>query len=143
MDEAGCDAWNPGLSSSIPSALQAEVTLFRAESSTVDYRTARELADFCGLKPTALIAFRIERLLIHDLLVRVTSDLSVPDGPNYEDLGISLRSMVHTIYSDYVTPEIEQFKQSFGSARKACEETIRSELNERLFATTKKAQSAK
>ncbi len=127
-------AWDPGLSSQIPSSLQSAVTLFRPENSTLDYRSAKELSDFSGIKPVELVAFRIERLIVHDLLVRVTSDLSVPDGPNYEDLGISLRSMVHTVYRDYVLPDIEIYQERFNEARSTCENLVKKELNERLFA---------
>ncbi|MEM7260047.1 MAG: hypothetical protein AAF404_21955, partial [Pseudomonadota bacterium] len=126
-------AWNPGLSSQIPSSLQSEITLFRSENSSVDYRTAKELSDFSGLKPVELVSFKIERLIIHDLLVRVTSDLSVPDGPNYEDLGISLRSMVHTIFSDYVLPDIEEYRQAFEEARGRCTSFIEGELSEKFY----------
>ena len=135
-------AWNPGLSSRIPSSLQSSVTLFRPENSIVDYRNAKELSDFCGLKPAELISFRIERLIIHDLLIRVTADLSVPDGPNYEDLGISLRSMVNTIYTEYVLPDIEIFQQAFDKARGNCERTIKKELSENLYSPVTKTTDA-
>lgn len=142
-NEASYSAWNPGLSSQIPSSLLPSVTLFRTENSAIDYRSAKELSDFAGLKPAELVSFRIERLIVHDLLVRVTSDLSVPDGPNYEDLGISLRTMVHTIYSKYVLPEIETHQQAFNAARKDCEDKIKAELNERLFTPASKPETPK
>lgn len=131
--ETTYSAWNPGLTSQIPTSLKSAITLFRSENSSVDYQTIRELADASGLKPAELVAFRVERLIIHDLLVRVTSDLSVPDGPNYEDLGISLRSMVDTIYRDYLLPEIESFQQAFSEARCRCESFIANELDQHLF----------
>jgi len=140
-DEGECNAWNPGLSSQIPASLQPAITLFRPENSSVDYRSAKELSDFCGLKPVELVSFRVERLIIHDLLVRVTSDLSVPDGPNYEDLGISLRSMVQTIYGSYVEPEIEAFRKAFDEARVSCELIVKAELNQHLFATVQAADA--
>lgn len=139
-NDGSYSAWNPGLSSQIPSSLQSAVTLFRPENSTIDYRSAKELADFSGLKPVELIAFRIERLIVHDLLVRVTSDLSVPDGPNYEDLGISLRSMVHSIYTQYILPEVESHQQSFNSVRNSCERYIKDELSASLFSPASKPE---
>ena len=42
---------------------------------------------------------------MHEVLVRVMADLSVPDGKVYEDLGINFRRMVGTILSKYVAPE--------------------------------------
>ncbi|MEZ5826789.1 MAG: hypothetical protein R3C97_19335 [Geminicoccaceae bacterium] len=62
------------------------------ENADVGYAEASELADLCGLAPTEFVSFRLARLAQHETLIRVTADLSVPDGPNYEDLGISLRT---------------------------------------------------
>ena len=126
-------AWNPGLSSKIPASLQPEVTLFRAQSSIVDYQQAEELSDFCGLNAAELIAFRVERLVIHELLVRVTSDLFVPDGPNYEDLGISLRSMVANIYENYAVLQLPAMQESFDREVAGARKFIESELSEKLF----------
>lgn len=139
---SGFCAWEPGLSSTIPAPLLPLVTLYRPDHSIVDYRGAIELSDFCGLKPAELVAFRVERLIIHDLLVRVTSDLSVPDGPNYEDLGISLRGMVHTIYSNSVLPEIDTFKSAFEDTRKDCRSKIEQECQEHLFASVTDAANS-
>ena len=101
MKDAGASAdfhaWNPGLDSRIPAALEPLITLYRSDNSKVDYHRARELSDICGFSIDQLIVFSVERLIVHELLVRVTSDLSVPDGPNYEDLGINLRTMVQQI----------------------------------------------
>lgn len=109
-EAASHDAWNPGLDSSIPPRLLPAITLFRPESSSIDYAQAREIGEFCGLQPAELVFFTVERLAIHDLLVRVTADLSVPDGPNYADLGIALRGMVDTIFKRYVLPRIEDLR---------------------------------
>jgi len=100
------DAWNPGLSSEIPARLLPMVTLYHPENSTVGYEDAKEAARFCGLKPADMVAFTLERLVTHELLIRVTADLSVPDGPDYEELGINLRGMVA------LEPEPEE-KQGF------------------------------
>ena len=67
------------------------VTLFDARHSYVGWDEARELSEATGLKPQELAITRPERLALHSVLIRVTSQLYVPDGPNYADLGISLR----------------------------------------------------
>ena len=103
-------AWDPGVTSTIPEALLPDVTLFRPEASRIDFRQAREIADFFGLSPTEVVAFTTERLIVHELLIRVTVDYSIPDGPNYEDLGLHLRSMVETIHRNYVLPDLEDFE---------------------------------
>jgi len=100
------DAWNPGLSSAIPSALLPFVSLYRPENSSVTYSQAKEISEFCGLNPVEVISFKTERLIVHELLIRVSADLGIPDGPNYEDLGICLRNMVDRIFTAYVTPNL-------------------------------------
>jgi hypothetical protein len=41
---------------------------------------AAELRDITGLELSDIVAFRPRRLVLHELLIRVTADLSVPDG---------------------------------------------------------------
>ncbi len=129
------DAWNPGISSQIPAALLPLVTLYREESSTVSYERAKELADFCGLNTSELICFRAERLVVHDLLVRVTSELYVPDGPNYEDLGISLRSMVSTIYEHHASPQMAQLKVALSEEVDEARAFIDRQLKEQIYSS--------
>lgn len=128
------NAWNPGLTSRIPKALEPMITLYRPDNTTVDYHRAKELSDFCGLSADQLIVFSVERLIVHELLVRVTSDLSVPDGPNYEDLGINLRSMVENIYQSLL-PEIDQIQIVYDNRLSDARNYIERQLAE-LFDTT-------
>jgi hypothetical protein len=107
------DAWNPGLTSEIPARLMPLVTLYRPENSTVSYVEAQEAARFCGLKPHDMVAFTLDRLIVHELLIRVTADLNAPDGPNYEDLGISLRGIVARIFDTYVPPHKAELERTF------------------------------
>lgn len=127
------NAWDPGLTSEIPPRLLPEVTIFRPESSTVDYKAAKEAAAFCGLKPAQMVSFTLERLILHALLIRVTADLSVPDGPNYEELGINLRGMVAKIYERYVTPELARLREAFDATRRDGEAEITTLLKTGIF----------
>ena len=115
------DAWNPGLSSDIPARLMPLVTLYRPENSSVAYQAAKDAAAFCGLKPSDMVAFTAERLVVHELLIRVTADLSVPDGPNYEELGINLRGMVARIYEVYARPEMAALEADLAALRAQAE----------------------
>ena len=60
----GHNAWQPGLESQFPGELLPQVTLFRPENSEVDYATAREFAEFCGLDAKELVSLRPHRLVI-------------------------------------------------------------------------------
>jgi len=97
--------WSPGISSAIPERYLPLATVYRSENVSTSLQQARELADFTGLSPQSLVAFRPERLIVHEVLIRVMAELSVPDGQVYEDLGINFRRMVGTIVSKYVGPE--------------------------------------
>ena len=96
--------WNPGITSEIPEAYLPLATVYRGENVSTSLKDARELADFTGLSPQELVRFRPERLIVHEVLIRVMGCLSVPDGKVYEDLGINFRRMTGTIMSKYVGP---------------------------------------
>jgi hypothetical protein len=127
------DAWHPGLQSDIPQALWPLVTLYRSENATVSYTVARELADLTGLKVLELVAIRPERLVVHALLVRVTADLSVPDGPDYEVLGINLRGMADTIYRSHMQPEMASIVALFESEKDKAASYIAEQLADKAY----------
>lgn len=129
--DIGCDAWNPGITSTIPPHLASSVTLYRPENGLISYADAVEAARLCGLPTQEMSILRVERLIIHELLLRVTSDLSVPDGPNYADLGISLRSMVDQIYRCHIMPNMAQYSAEFDQVK----DQIRAQLDAILIKT--------
>ena len=117
LAEGKYHAWNPGLSSNLPIRLLPLITLFQSENSYVDYQQAKEVADFSGLPVEQLCALKVERLVAHEVLIRVTADLSVPDGPSYEYLGLQLRGMVDSIYRGYMVPEMQSIAEGFDLVR--------------------------
>ena len=127
------NAWNPGLTSTIPPHLLPLITLFRPENGTVSYQQAKEAADFCGLPAEALCGFSVKRLIIHEVLIRVTADLSVPDGPSYEYLGISLRSMVGRICDQYVLPNLQDITAEFEVIKNCADTAINNRLERDIF----------
>lgn len=107
------NAWNPGLSSEIPTDLLPLVTLYNSENSDTNYQEAKEAASFCGLNPQDMVAFKVSRLAMHEVLIRVTADLCVPDGPNYEELGLNLRGMAERILTNHVCPQMQKLEQEY------------------------------
>lgn len=125
-------AWNPGLDSDIPHDLWPEVTLFRGENASVAYPAAKELADLTGLNILEFIALRPHRLVVHALLVRVTADLYVPDGPNYEDLGLNIRKMVKTIDTAYMQPDMPRIESAFNAEKSKAVDFVTDQLATQL-----------
>ena len=120
--------WNPGLDSSIPREVLPLSTMFRTENVETDFNTAHELSDFSGLSPFDIVVFRPERLVAHSLLIRVTITLSVPDGPDYEELGINLRGMVRCLFENHVEPEMADLKALHEEVRQQATAVISEDL---------------
>jgi hypothetical protein len=51
-------------------------------------------------------------------LIRVTADISVPDGSKIEDLGINFRRIVNTILTRYIAPEQHVIEAKYESLRR-------------------------
>lgn len=118
--------WNPGLQSSLPARYLPLSSLFRPENVTSDLRQLRELSDYCGLPPRSLVEFRAQRLVVHEVLIRVTADVQVPDGPNYEDLGITFRSMVRTLIERHLGSQVAACEIALADIKRRAAERITS-----------------
>jgi hypothetical protein len=121
-DEAG--PWNPGISSQVPAELRSLSTLLRPGNVTTTVTGALELEKLTGFPLGELVAFRPRRLALHELLVRVMADLSVPDGSRIEDLGINFREIVRLLLAQYIEPHMDSINRSFGELREQLYVTI-------------------
>jgi len=110
--------WHPGIESTMPEAVRALSTFLRPEATSTSPDAARELADYTGLERIDVVAFRPERLALHELLVRVTANLSVPDGRKIEDLGINFRAITRTILGRYVEPRMAEVIATYDGVRR-------------------------
>src|ERR1700739_690816 len=128
-------AWNPGLESELPRELLPLATVFRPENVSTSLAEAFELSDYCGLPPHEVVAFRPERLIVHELLVRVTGGLAFADGTDYEDLGRNFRAIASTILNEHVASHRDALTQRFTEVRAAASAVIARELTN-LFAST-------
>lgn len=120
--------WNPGLESQVPERLRHLCTIFRPEHSFTSVEKARELRDLTGLELSELAALRPQRLALHELLIRVTADFSVPDGPRIEDLGLNFRRIVARILSNYIDPQLNTLASACDAARRRLAAIIQDEL---------------
>lgn len=121
--------WNPGISSAVPWQLVPLSTIFRPENVFTGADHVHELSDVTGLKVDELVTFRPERLAVHELLVRLTADFSVPDGPRVEDLGINFRRMAETILTRSIGPQVREIAGAYDSLRQALTNLIDPELS--------------
>jgi hypothetical protein len=121
-------AWNPGLESQLPREYLPLSTMFKNENVSSSIAKAHELSDYCGLPAHELVAFRPERLIVHELLIHVTTSLSVPDGRDYEDLGQNFREITSTILNRYIAPHRTELAQVFEQLRSAASVMIAREL---------------
>jgi hypothetical protein len=124
--------WNPGIVSPVPLELRPLITLFRPEHAFTSYRDAEELHDLTGLPVADIAALRPQRLVLHELLVRVTADLSVPDGPRIEDLGINFRAMTAAILERHVGPRMADIVGAYDALRADIAAQVERELGELL-----------
>ncbi|HSC97278.1 MAG TPA: hypothetical protein VLI21_00130, partial [Casimicrobiaceae bacterium] len=113
------DAWHPGLQSQIPGELRHLATLFRPEHAFTSLAEAGEFSDLTGMDAAELVALRPRRLALHEVLIRVTANLSVPDGSRIEDLGINFRRMTQTLLSACIEPRMAEIEAAYEAARRA------------------------
>ena len=122
------DAWNPGIQSQIPKQLRHLATVFRPENVFTSLAAARELRDLTGLGLSELVAFRPQRLALHEVLIRVTADFAVPDGSRIGDLGVNFREMVRQLLSRHIEPQSRAIIQAYERTRKALEDCLSAAL---------------
>ena len=121
-DEAG--PWSPGISSQVPAELRPLATVLRPGNVTTSVAGALELEKLTGCPLGELVAFRPGRLALHEVLVRVMADFSVPDGSRIEDLGINFREIVRLLLTQYVEPHMESIDTAFGGLRERVHKVI-------------------
>jgi hypothetical protein len=74
-------AWNPGLEAQLPREYLLLSTIFRAENVSTSAAKAYELSEFCGLPE--LVAFHVERLIVHELLILCAKSERRASCPTY------------------------------------------------------------
>src|SRR6516164_4276297 len=135
LPSAKYSAWDPGLDSQLPREYLPLSTIFRAENVSTSAAKADELSDFCGLPPEELVAFRVERLIVHELLIHITTGIAVPDGrddADLEDLGKNFREMAGTILNRFIAPHRDELARVFDTLRQEGASVIARELDTAL-----------
>lgn len=126
-----CDGpWNPGIESALPARLLPRSTLFRPENVFTSAALAAELHDLTGLPLEDLVVFRPERLILHELLIRITADIAVPypEEAGMDALGITFRRMAATILQGYICPRLPELGELYQATRAALADVIEAAL---------------
>src|SRR5258708_10963248 len=113
----GPGPWNPGIESQMPQELLHLSTICRPENVFTSLATAVELRGLTGFALSELVAFRPQRLALHELLIRVTADFAVPDGSRIGDLGINFREIASLLHERYLLPEMDAVTAAYERAR--------------------------
>jgi hypothetical protein len=116
--------WNPGVESTLPNEFIALSTVFNSANVSSSIDDLQELNGFCGLALERLATFRPERLALHEVLIRVMADLSVPDGKKYEDLGVNFRRMTATILDKYIAPKMSEIGGAYDQLKREASDFI-------------------
>lgn len=127
-DESGFGPWNPGVESEIPASLLPLATVYRPENVSTPLAQAREFADLTGMPPCDLVAFRPERLALHELLVRTNANVSIPDGERIEDLGINFRRIARVLLERHVAPQADAIVAAYDDVRRRIDSIVAREL---------------
>ena len=133
LNDSETGPWNPGIKSTLPVEYLPLSTLFRPDNVVTSIETASELSGFTGLTIQQLVCFRPERLVVHELLIRVSADIFVSDGSKYEDLGVNYRNIVDSILRNYIEPHMAQIVERFKELSAQVESMVESELAASLF----------
>ena len=121
--------WNPGIQSELPQSLLPLATIFRPENAFTTVAQVQDWQELTGLPLEQLVVFRPERLLVHELLIRVTGDISVDDGTKVEDLGINFRRITHTILTRHLGPRMPEILAAYDAARREIAQVVDAELS--------------
>jgi hypothetical protein len=133
VNETTCAAaefgpWNPGIESHVPTELLHLSTIFRPENVFTSVATVVELRDLTDFPLSDLVAFRPQRLALHELLIRVTADFAVPDGSRIEDLGINFREIVRLLLARYLIPQMDLLVDAYDQARRKLLQAVEATL---------------
>jgi hypothetical protein len=121
--------WNPGIGSQVPVEIRHLCTIFRPEHAFTSVTSALELRQLTGFSLGDLATFRPQRLVLHELLIRVMADFSVPTGEKIGDLGINFREMTNRLLQRHIEPQMPAIVAEYAAVRRRLSEQIAAALS--------------
>ena len=129
-------AWNPGIESHIPAAYQPLESIYRPENVFTARDEIDELTRETGLNHEELVTFKPARLALHELIIRITANIVVPEGEQEEDLGINFRIIAGHIFDQYLRPELPDIESSYAELHVRILAMVNKELEKTLFVSS-------
>ncbi len=126
--------WNPGIQSQLPREILPFSTILDPGNIFQPFSEVEELGKFTGLAREDIVAFRPQRLAVHELLIRISANYAVSDGNQYQDLGFNFRNMAQTLLDKYIRPNMQEVVDCYEILREQCCWKIESELESTVFA---------
>ena len=127
-------AWNPGIAPTLPRALRPLETIFRPENTRVTESEVADLHDLTGLPEEELAWFRPARLVLHEVIVRVTADIAVAEGEVEEQFGRNFRAIAQAILDRAIAPRMPVIESACELATREIEAAAGRILDDTLFA---------
>lgn len=132
-EEANNNAWNTGVKSPIPCEYMHLSSCLRPENVFTNIDDAFEFSKLTGLKPEHVVACRPERLVAHEVFIRVMADINIQEGRDYQDLGVRYRATVQTLMDKYITPHMGEFSDKYESVRAGISNEVGDILDSTIF----------
>ena len=128
--------WNPGVESEIPQAYRELETIYNPDNVFTSLDEVNQLVVETGLSALELISFRPRRLVLHELIVRITADVVVLEGEAEEDLGINFRAITQQVFEHYIQPTLEQIEQGYDTLQNSIAAITLAELEAAILKLT-------
>lgn len=126
-------AWSPGIESDIPAVYKNQETIYLADNVGAGHDEISELAQITGLSHEELILFHPERLVLHEVIIRITAEIAFIESDEEEDLGITFRQIADKILNLYIQPGIGEIVGSYQTMQQQVRSVIKQELKASLF----------
>ena len=121
-------AWNPGILSTIPPEYRELETIHDPANVSSRYSEITDLSSMTGVPVEELVCFRPSRLVLHEVIVRVTADIVIMEGEKEEDLGINFRRVANCILEKYLAPRLEDIDAQYQQRKLQVEQVVREEI---------------
>ena len=135
--------WNPGLGTDLPRHLYNLETIYHPANTLTQLSDLTELAKLTGIKTERLVEFKPDRLLLHELIVRITAHVMIPETEDEELLGKRFRAIVRHVMANYIEPEKQRIFARFADYQLGVARQVEQHLQQAIFNSPAKPQAAR